>query len=78
MSIEFHFLCLSMIVSFLPKLLKKLALTFCSMFRQLDNFHESSIQFSNNIQGAKKRRLGEAQSIPISNGISKYLRYPLI
>ena len=48
------------------------------MFGQLINFHESLVQFSNYIQGAMKRRLGEVLSIPISNGISKYLGCPLI
>ena len=50
---------------------------FCSMFGQLVNFHKSSVQISNNIQGAMKRRLREALNIPISNGISKYLGYQI-
>ena len=37
------------------------------------NFHKSTVQLSNNIQVAMKRRLGEAFNIHISNGISKYL-----
>ena len=48
------------------------------MSSQLVNFHKSSIQISNNIQGATKRRLGEALSIPLSNGIRKYLGCPII
>ena len=51
---------------------------FCAMSSQLVNFHKSSIQISNNIQGATKRRLGEALSIPLSNGIRKYLGCPII
>lgn len=43
------------------------------MSSQLVNFHKSMIQISNNIKGAKKRRLGEALNIPISNEISKHL-----
>ena len=50
---------------------------FCGMSGQLVNFRKPSIQFSNNIQGAIKRRLGEALNILISNGISKNLGCPL-
>ena len=42
------------------------------------NFQKSIIQISNNVQGTTKRRLGEALSIPTSNGISKYLGCPLV
>ena len=51
---------------------------FFIMLGQLVNFHESPVQFSNNMQGATKRRLGEALNIPRSNGISKYLGCPII
>ena len=51
---------------------------FCAMSSQLVNFHKFAVQISNNIQGAMKRRLGEALSIPLSNGISKYLGCPII
>ena len=56
----------------------KILYNFCVMSGQLVNFHKSLIQISNNIQGATKRRLGEALSIPLSNGISKYLGCPII
>ena len=42
------------------------------------NFHKFAVQFSNNMQGTTKRRLGDALSIPLSNGISKYLGCPFI
>ena len=32
---------------------------FCAMFEQLVDFHKSSIQILNNIQGAMKRRIGK-------------------
>ena len=56
------------------RILKK----FCALSGQLVNFRKSTIQISNNIQGTTKRRLGEALSIPTSNGISKYLGCPLV
>ena len=42
------------------------------------NFHKSSIQISNNIQGAMKRKLWEALNISISKGISKYFGCPIV
>ena len=51
---------------------------FCAMSDQLVNFHKSSVPFSNNIQWAMKRRLGEVLNVSKSNGISKYLGYPII
>ena len=51
---------------------------FYAMSRQLVNFHQSSVQFSNNMHGATKRRLGEALNIHCSSGISKYLGCPII
>ena len=51
---------------------------FCSISSQLVNFHKSLVQISNNIHGAMKRRLRKALSIPLSNGISKYLGTPII
>ena len=51
---------------------------FYAMSRQLVNFHQSSVQFLNNMHGATKRRLGEALNIQRSNGISKYLGCPII
>ena len=51
---------------------------FCALSGQLVNFHKSSIQISNNIQGTTKKRLGEVLSIPTSNGISKYLGCPSV
>ena len=51
---------------------------FYTLSSQLVNFHKSTIQISNNIQGTTKRRLREALSIPTSNGISKYLGCPLV
>ena len=51
---------------------------FCAMSGQLVNFHKSSVQISNNVQGAMKRGLGEALNISISNDISKYLGCPII
>ena len=58
--------------------INKILHIFCAMSGQLVNFHKSSIQYSNNIQGAMKRRLGEALNISMSNGISKYIRCPII
>ena len=43
---------------------------FCALSGQLVNFHKSTIQISNNIQGTAKRRLEEALSIHTSNDIS--------
>ena len=37
---------------------------FCALFGQLVNFHKPTVQISNNIQGATKRRL-EPLSIPL-------------
>ena len=51
---------------------------FCALFGQLVKFHKSVVQFSNNMQGVTKMRLRETLSIPISNGISKYLGCPLV
>ena len=51
---------------------------FCAMSGQLVNFHKFSVQFSNNVQGAMERRLGEALNINISNGISRYFGCPII
>ena len=48
------------------------------MSNQLENFHKFLVQISNNVQGAKKRRLGEVLNILISNSISKYLGYQII
>ena len=45
---------------------------FCVMSGQLVNFHKSLLQFSINIQGGLKKRLGEALNILYSNDISKY------
>ena len=50
---------------------------FCTMFGQLVNFHKSSIQISNNVQGAMKRRLRETLNIHIFNGINGYLGCPI-
>ena len=50
----------------------------CVMSGQLVNFHKFSVQFSNNIQGAMKRRLGETLNISMSNGITKYLGCQII
>ena len=36
-----------------------------------------SMESSNNVQGAMKRRLREALNIPIYNDISMYLGYPI-
>ena len=57
--------------------INKVLHNFCSMSGQLVNFHKSSVQISNNIQGAMKRRLREELNIPISNDISKYLGCPI-
>ena len=37
---------------------------FCALFKQLVNFHKPTVQISNNIQEATKRRLGPL-SIPL-------------
>ena len=58
--------------------INKILHNFCVMFDQLVNFHKSSVQFSNNIQGAMKGSLGEALNISLSNCISKYLGCPII
>ena len=58
--------------------INKILHNFCAMFGQLVNFRKSSVQFSNNIQGAMKRRLRESLNISMSNGISKYLDCPII
>ena len=58
--------------------INKILHIFYAMSGQLVNFRKSSVQFSNNIQGAMKRRLGKALNISMSNGISKYLGCPII
>ena len=58
--------------------LNKVLHEYCAMFGQLVNFRKSSIQISNNIQTATKRRLGEALNILLSNDIRKYLRSLII
>ena len=61
-----------------PKACIKVLQDFCALFGQLVNLHKSSVQISNNVQGAMKRRLGEVLNISISNSISKYLGCPII
>ena len=54
--------------------INKILHNFCA----LSDFHKSSVQFLNNIQGAMKKRLGKALNISMSNGISKYRGSPII
>ena len=58
--------------------INKVLQDFCALSGQLVNLHKSSVQISNNVQGAMKRRLGEVLNIPISNSFSKYLCCPII
>ena len=58
--------------------INKILHIFYAMSSQLVNFCKSSVQFSNNIQGAMKRRLREALNISMSNSINKYLGCPII
>ena len=58
--------------------INKVLQDFCALSGQLVNLHKSSVQISNNLQGAMKRRLGEVLNIYISNSISKYLGCPII
>ena len=58
--------------------INKIIHDFYAMSGQLVNLHKSSVQFSNNIQGAMKRRLRKVLNIHISNDINKYLGRPVI